>query len=357
MYPLDLAERQRATGHRVFVVGRAGTPLAASIGKRQIPHYLLRIKGYFPLLAARRLSKIIDAEGVHVLHIHFPRDLLLCYLASKLAERRVAKVLHKHLSVGVSKMDPLHRVLYRDLDRTVAISQFVKRNLVAHCPLGDGDVAVVECGIDFHRWNPDRANKNLLREDYGFSASTRLVGLVGRLDPRKGQGDFIQAAALLSRRHPDLRFLVVGDSPDERYKRHLFRLSHELGVGEKVVFTGHRADIRSVLGGLDLVVAPSKEESFGLVVIEAMALKKPVVVTNRGAFPEFVIDGVTGRMVEWADPQALAKAIEASVENQEESQAIAARAYELARRRFDLGAIVDELDDLYRLVMERKGLG
>lgn len=354
MYPLELAERQRAAGHRVVFVSRAGTRLAHSLEKTQIPHHNLKIRSYPAPLAAFRLSRIIESEGVNVLHIHLPRDLMLCYVAAKLARKRVVKILHKHLSVGVRKMDAVHRILYRDLDLTIAISDYVRRSLLRFCPLSYEDVLVVECGLNLNRWQPEGVDRDGLRREYGLSAADRLVGLVGRLDPRKGQEDFIRAAGLLSHKHPDLTFLVVGDSPDEDYKRHLLRLSHELGMGERLIFTGHRTDIAAVVGGLDLLVAPSREESFGLVVIEAMALRKPVVVTDRGAFPEFVSDGVTGRVVNWNDPVGLAGAIEACLARPLETQAITERAYDQVKERFDLGKIVDRLDHLYRILLVRR---
>ncbi len=356
MYPLDLAQKQMAAGHNALVVGRTGTRLALSLKKRRIPHYCLTIRGYFDPFAALSLAKIVDSEQIDVLHIHFPRDVLLSCLGSRLSKRKVVKMLHKHLSTGVRKMDPLHRILYRDLDLTVAVSQFVKRSLLRNCPLKDNDVQVLECGIDLDRWDPSRVDRDHLRRDYGLSTSNPLVGLVGRLDARKGQEDFVRAAALVNSKYADLRFLIVGDSPDKDFKKLVLRLSHELGLEGRLIFTGHREDMPSVIGGLDLLVVPSKEESFGLVVIEAMALRKPVVVTNRGAFPEFVSNGITGRVVNWNDPEGLAKAIEANFENPEESRAIVERSHQLVRNRFDLSRTVDELDGLYHLLLSRKGL-
>lgn len=355
MYALDLAQGQRANGHRVLFVARAGTTLAHSLEERGIPHYCLRMGRSFAPGAPLELARMVQSQNIDLLHIHLSRDVLLSYLASKLSSRRVLKVLHKHQSVGMSKRDPLHHILYKDLDRTIAISQYVKRSLVAHCPLKDEDIEVIECGIDLGKWNAASVDRDGCRAEYGLSASHVLVGLVGRLDPRKGQEDFVRAAGLLSSRYPDLRFLVIGDSPDERYKSLLFSLSKQLGLEGRLIFTGHRPDIPLVMGGLDIVVAPSKEESFGLVAIEAMALRRPVIVTDRGAFPEFVRDGVTGKVVQWNDPLGLSRAIEFVLNRPEESEAMVERSHQLVRERFDLQRIVILLGDLYRLLLSKKG--
>jgi glycosyltransferase involved in cell wall biosynthesis len=136
-----------------------------------------------------------------------------------------------------------------------------------------------------------------------------LVGIVGRLEPWKGQDVFLRAAARVSRSHPDARFLVVGgailgwegDYPDD-----LRRLAAELGLGDRVHFAGHQADVQPWFDALDVVVHASLGEPFGLVLVEAMALGKPLVAAAAGGPLEIVEDWESGLLVPPGDPATLA---------------------------------------------------
>jgi Glycosyl transferases group 1/Glycosyltransferase Family 4 len=139
------------------------------------------------------------------------------------------------------------------------------------------------------------------------------VGIVGRLQPWKGQEIFLRAAAQLAEARADIRFMVVGGAilgwegshPDD-----LRRLAADLGIADRVHFAGHQADVHPWYDALDVVVHASFGEPFGLVLVEAMALGKPLVATNLGGPLEIVEDGTSGLLVPPGDPERLAEAVE-----------------------------------------------
>lgn len=139
------------------------------------------------------------------------------------------------------------------------------------------------------------------------------VGIVGRIKyQRKGQETFVRAAALLARQHEELQFLIVG-SPYPGNEDHLARLRalvDELSVRDRIVFTGDIDDIKAVYAALDVaVLASSSPEPFGGVVIEAMAMGRPVVGTRVGGTPEQIDHGTTGFLVTPDSPEEMADAI------------------------------------------------
>jgi glycosyltransferase involved in cell wall biosynthesis len=138
------------------------------------------------------------------------------------------------------------------------------------------------------------------------------VGVVGRLQRGKGQEIFLQAAAMLAEIRQDLRFIVVGGAIlgwEGSYPEDLERLAVDLGIADRIYFAGHQSEVNHWYDALDIVVHASFGESFGLVLVEAMALGKPLVATDAGGPLEIVEDGTSGLLVPPGDPEALAEAV------------------------------------------------
>lgn len=150
-----------------------------------------------------------------------------------------------------------------------------------------------------------------LRERLGWQGHL-LVGTVARLDPWKGHDVFLRAAARVAAEHPGARFVVVGGAvlawQGDQLTR-LRKITAELGLSERVHFTGHVDDVVPWIDALDVVASASRGETFGLSLVEAMALGKPVVATDCGGPSEIVDDGVTGLLVPVDDHEALAAAL------------------------------------------------
>lgn len=179
----------------------------------------------------------------------------------------------------------------------------------------------------------DRAGSgDEVRESLGWS-SNQIVGIVGRLQAWKGQKVFLQAAAQLAQAHPDSRYVVVGGAIlgwEGDYPQQLQRLASDLGISECVHFAGHQDDVYPWFDAMDVVVHASFGESFGLILVEAMALGKPLVAAAAGGPLEIVEDGVSGLLVPPGDDAALAGAIERILDDPGLASSLAAGARDRA---------------------------
>jgi len=197
--------------------------------------------------------------------------------------------------------------------------------------------------------------KDVLRED--FPIHGYLVGIVGQLNPQshwKGQRDFIQAAAEVIQNRWDVHFAIVGgdsspvSSPRHNsYIRELKRLVGDLGIADRVIFTGFRTDIPDVMASLDVLVSASWAEPFGRVIIEAMAAGTPVIATMAGGAPEIVQDGITGVLVPPRTPQAIAKAVLSMLQNDEMRQEMGRAGRRRAQEHFSLDRNIRETQAVY----------
>jgi glycosyltransferase involved in cell wall biosynthesis len=163
---------------------------------------------------------------------------------------------------------------------------------------------VVANGIDTEKFQPMPQNGRWVREKLRVNENEILVGIVGRIDPMKGHDVFLHAARLISQCRGDCRFVVVGGGCRDRIE-HLKKLTHKLGLEERVLWPGSRNDMPAVYTALDILVSSSSYgEGFPNVVGEAMACGTPCVVTDVG--DSAMIVGNLGRVVPAGDSESLA---------------------------------------------------
>jgi L-malate glycosyltransferase len=182
--------------------------------------------------------------------------------------------------------------------------------------------------------------------------------VLSRLDRVKGIEYFLEAAAMVARRVPEARFLVVGDATkqvDGDYRKELERRADRLGVGARIRFTGLRSDVPDILAEVAVSVLPSLSEGLSNVLLESMAAGVPVVATTVGGNPEAVEDGVTGLLVPPRDPGALAQAICRFLDSPELASRFGQAGRERVLDRFSLERMVQETESLYLDLLSRAG--
>jgi glycosyltransferase involved in cell wall biosynthesis len=168
----------------------------------------------------------------------------------------------------------------------------------------------VHQGIDISTARRAEGRGPAIRAGLGLADDEPLVGIVGWLHPWKGQDVFLRAAAEIAAAHDQARFVVVGGPGDVGYERRLKALAADLGLESRLTMAGHQADPYPWFDALDVLVHASWGSPFDLVVIEGMALGKPVVATNQGGTGEVVVvDGETGHLVDPGDHRAMAAVV------------------------------------------------
>jgi glycosyltransferase involved in cell wall biosynthesis len=303
-----------------------------------IPLPTLRRPGPAILRSARALTRLLVATGAALVHANGSRAMAYAGVAGRLAGRPVVW----HVRIG--EREPLlDRALGALAARVIVISTFVARRFP---PALGPKIRVVHNGVDLSRFAPRPAPAKL-RRALGVPDEAPVVVSVGRFVAFKGYAHLLDAAALVERMRPGVHWLLVGDG---ELRAGLEAQTRCLGLEAQVHFTGWRDDVPDLLALGDLFVLPSLEEHFGRVLIEAMAMAKPVVATDAGGVPEIVVDGGTGVLVPPADPPVLAAAVLTLLDD----PALAARLGAAGRRRaestFSLASHVAAVERVYREV-------
>jgi glycosyltransferase involved in cell wall biosynthesis len=254
----------------------------------------------------------------------------------------------------------LMRRLTPSMDRLIAVSRAIVAKLEAEGRTGV-PVELIYNGVDLERYNYTEACCTL-PDEYGFAEGSPLVGVIARLEPEKGHATLIDAWPQVLERLPDARLLIVGEGSQrpilEAQAEALDLLGEQCSgdrcvgtrgarPGAKVVFTGLRDDVPAVTAALDVAVLPSYREAQGLAILEAMALRRPVVATAVGGVPEMVEDGRTGLLVPPRDADALATAIYRLLTDHPLADTLARAGHDFVHANFSLAHMLSAVSEIY----------
>lgn len=227
-------------------------------------------------------------------------------------------------------------------------------------------IRIVRNGIDLTRYGA-RGGNSALRAELGVPQDAPLVLMLSRLNPQKGVDDFIKAAAMVRLKRPDVRFLLIGEKltykgdgfgPDAKYHSYLHELCVNLGLGDSIVFTGHRSDVPALLAEGAVSVLPTHSEGLSNTLLESMAAGLPIVATRVGGNSELVEDGVNGILVPPQAPATLGNAILRILDDKALAQRFSAAARAKATTYFSMEKMVTDTEALYvEQLRARRGQG
>src|SRR3954471_16943739 len=307
----DLAEALFDLGHDVSVLSPVDDE-DALVDSKALPPYVVPAGRTVPIpyngSVARLLFGVVSAARVRrwlaegefdVLHVHEPAapsvSLLACYWASG----AIVATMHTSnpRSRALSFLAPAVQPAYEKIRARIAVSEAARRTMVEH--LG-GDAVLIPNGVAVHKY----ADAQPLP---GWPGEGGALGFLGRLDePRKGLVVLLQAFARLAAERPQVRLLVAGPGDGDEIED---VLSPEVRDRVHVLGLLSEADKARMLASVDVFVAPNLgKESFGIVLLEAMAAGTPVVASNIEAFRRVLDDGAAGVLVPVGDAEALARA-------------------------------------------------
>lgn len=291
---------------------------------------------------------IILKERIDIVHVN---NSLGINFPSIVAAKILGVPVVSHMR-SFEEVYPLQRMAYGCVDKSIAITKavetFYRDRFAAH-----DKIEMIYDGIDEHEI--EVTSPDCLRREYGiYGSGIVTVGIAAIFMNWKGIDVFIRAMKLVKEACPDVRGFVVGDClpGDSEYKEFLFELSSELNVDDVVYFTGFRKDVYDVFSSLDLVVhASTSPEPFGRVIIEAMALGRPVIATALGGPLEIIRHGHNGFLIEPGDPVALAETIITLVSDKKERVRIGRNAIAQVNEHFRQEDAVRKIETIYDELM------
>lgn len=307
--------RERFEVHLACTQGSGPEPPASARVLRGIPNLRFRSTQFVPglhglrsqgLLSGLRsarsfprdfqdLVRYVRANRIRLIHSgDHPRDAVYNVLLGKLTGAK--SVVHVHVK-WATHYSKLAQWAVRSSDAIFSISRYVTGTVREVAGRKPEDIFTVLNCVDVGSWDP-ATDGGAVRRELGIAPEAPLIISVSRLFSWKGQRELLKAFAGARAQLPALKLLIVGADETEvqrgSFTEELRQLAAQLGVSDDVVFTGQRQDIPQLMAACDVFTLPSFEEPFGLVFLEAMAMRRPVVALDNGGTPEVVDHGQSG---------------------------------------------------------------
>ncbi|TPQ28637.1 glycosyltransferase family 4 protein [Methylomonas koyamae] len=279
--------------------------------------------------------------------IHANNDPV-CNRAALLA----AKILHKPCVCHVRENPSYSKLagyLYKIPDHFVSVSNWVADRMTSELMVAREKITVVYDGIELQKLDL-KADGNTFRKQFDIHTNDFVVGLVGLLIPWKGQELFLDAAKELSDKIPNLKMVIIGGTPEEcsNYEEMLKNRVNNENLKNFVIFTGHIGQMESVYNGLNVVVSASTApEPLGTVVIESMAMGRPLIGPNHGGGAEMLDNGETGLLFSAGDSESFRNAVLELYQKPDLAERLGENAQEKAIKLFSIKTHTTSIESIY----------
>lgn len=327
-------------GHKVIIVCNKKSVLAQKAKANGIKTYevAMRKKAYFQV---PKLIEIIRKEGVDIVCTHSSLDSWPGSLAAKLTGRKLVRFRHNLFPIG---RNILAKFIYYIPDRIIVVSSSI-RDLLVRYGIKDEKISVINSSVDIDVFNPDVED---IRKELKIPSDTIILGNTSTFTKTKGQEILLTAFNRISKRFPCV-LLFAGKISEEAKIKYLSYVDKELR--DKIIFLGYREDIPNVLKTIDIFIFPSIIEGLGTALLEAMAMERPVVVSDIPTFKEFIVDGVNGIFFKAGSPEDIEKKVLSLIFNKNLCKILGKNARKTVLERFTLDVMVNQTEKLYKQIL------
>ena len=353
-----LFDRLDRARYRALLICPEPGPFVGRMKERGVETHLVCLAPLFNPLALWRLTRLLVRERVTILQTHGARANFYGRIAGRLAGVPVI-ISTVHNSLKDYEVRSLRRWLYAFLlrltlplvHRIICVSEANRRDLIEECPAAAAKTHTVYNGMDPSAF-PSQPDCQIVRQEFGLTQGPVLV-TVARLTEQKGHRYLLQALPHLLETWPQLCCVFVGEG---ELQDALKRMAIDLGVERACRFVGVREDIADILAAADLFVLPSLSEGFPFVLLEALAMGRPVVASRVNGVPELIEDHKTGLLVPPRDPQALARAIRDMLSDQTAASKMGAAGRAVVQERLTVDRMVANTTAIFDAAMQDAGV-
>ena len=349
----------------VFVACQPGGIFEEKLREVGIKIEPLDMTSRYNLGTISQLKKIIETKNIQIVHSQDGRADFFARIAGKIAN---VPVIISSVAMLVEGYDVniFRKVLYilmdrwseRCVDKFIVLSEVLRHTLIERHGIEPEKIVKIYNGIEIDEYKPNnergiRIEDSGLRKEFGFRNDVPVIGTIGRLVWQKGFEYLIKAIPKIVKDLPEAKFLIVGEGP---LREKLEELGKRLKVKDNIIFTGFRSDIKEILASIDVLVMPSLLEGLPMVLLEGMAMAKPIVATNIDGISEVLENGKTGLLVPPKDTDTLAEAIIEILNNKTKASHLGQNARKIVEEKFSVEKMVEQIEWVYEGLLNEKGL-
>jgi glycosyltransferase involved in cell wall biosynthesis len=326
-------------GMQIGLICRPNTPLAGMFTGTGVEVYPVRRSGIGSLSSVFTIAKIIRSRGYEVMSIQRGHDIIQSWVASLLSFRGIM------LTYTVQVPEFLkYRFLLNRMDRITTISRYIAEKIANFAPSLAQRTSILYYGIDLGKFGPGTLSSGWLRNRFGLSPRTKIIATVG--DLWKNQIEFLDALAEIRKTLPDVKYALVASETGIEQIREFKDRSVELGLSDAILWVGRlsKGDMLSFYADIDIALSTHRNEGFGIWVLEALAMGKPVVAFNQGGIRDSLEQCPAGVLVN-GGAHEMAAAVVGILKNEAEWQEMSAAGRMWVTEKFSRDRMVN---DYYR---------
>lgn len=297
------------------------------------------------------LFRFLKKNKIYILHTHLYRANIIGRIIGKVAN--VPVIVSSQRSIdGWKKFYYvlLDRITARFNDCIIANSQETKKILIKREKIEPDRISVIYNGVDIKDYVLG-VGPTSLRTELKIGINTPVIGYVGRLHREKGVDLIPEIVSKLKQIIPKFKFIIIGEGP---FKEELKKYIKKYGLTEDIILLDCRQNILDYIAIMNIVILPSREESFPQVILEAMKMAKPVVATDVGGVKELVINDLNGILISPYNPEAFVKAICRILQDKNKAYAMGEAGKKHVIENFPIDKMIKQTEQIYTKLIDEK---
>lgn len=316
--------------------------------------YFISIHSYFSLKAIFKLRKLFNKINPDIIHSHLPPAELFTFLTLLTIKKNFPLVISKHNDEPFYKFPKsslIGKLVSNRASKLIAISKYCKEYTINSLKIKSDKIEQIYYGIDTSIFNVSCDKNKKILDEFNIDSNEYIIGTISRLVPQKDLVTLLKAFHYFINNNIEVRskLIIVGEGFLENK---LKKLVIDLKIEDKIIWTGYRSDSKDLLSIFDVFSLTSIYEGFGLVLIEAMSAKKPIVATRASAIDEIVIDGVTGIKCDIGDFKSIGDAF-TTLKDSEIRSKFGSAGYERSKNDFTVSKMCIKTLEVYNAIINK----
>ncbi len=349
---LKLARQFEKMGYSILFITREETKLNEEATKNFANTTSLKSpKKYFDFKNAFKLARILKKETIDTAIIISNRDIDLLSITKRFFLKDLKIIYQQQMQVGIDKKDFLHTLRYKALQYWVCPLPYLKKEVLEKTKFPQERIKIIPLGIDIENFITKKYSQDEALKKLDINTTAPLIGILGRIDRKKGQDFLVKSIRELRHRNIDIELLIVGsptinDTDGQQYFSEIKKMIVDEKLEKIVHVREHNSDVHLFYNAIDIFALASYSETFGMVTVEAMAAGVPVIASNKGGSPEILGKGKFGLLYELENINSFCEKVEWILNNPAKAQDLAALAQHEAINNYSEITIAKKISEL-----------
>lgn len=352
MNTIKLAQQFEKLQYKILFITRENTKLFEQAnGVFENIQSIKHPSKYFDFKNAYRISKILKRENIDTVLIINNRDIDLVSITKRFFYKELKIIYQQQMQVGVNKKDVLHTLRFKSLHYWISPLPYLKKEVIEKTNFPADRIKVIPLGITVDKFINHKYSKEEARQKLNINNQSILLGLIGRIDPKKGQDFLIKVISELRKRNLNVELLIFGsptinENSSVKYYQELKKIIVDLDLENAIHFREYSEEVELFYDAIDIFAIASLSETFGMVTIEAMASQLPIIASNTGGSPEILGNGKFGLLYEYDNINSFCKQVEWIFQNKEDADKKARDAQQEAINNYSEVMVAEKISKL-----------